>query len=1321
MSSSILALLPDSISALLLDNSIIQSPIPTSPSKKTPSTSTTTTTSLDPRILRSWLKQIPRSTWIRLGSECHNSGFAAEAAVAIKGAKPAAASSVSMFSTAATAARAAALLSDNGIPRILKTIERRRRQYQQYQQEQEQQKSARSISGEDKKVEEEEEEEGAATETRPALWDLYEFYKTHCSSTSPLSSALKENGKGKRRIPGGSENNRHHHQPQFSPWQLEFLKSGCPELVIQVFLDTFLEHGPRHGFERDLPIDLIEALDYEWRSSSPSPSSSSSLSTAATETSAATVVETAAIATVAAKASKRAVLALIQTLISCRRYAKNHNRDSKQAAAARGLVLGVLGRKKGSSAEPMTVITEAGSTTAATGVDINKFDEQQQELDQACHQLALLLAEACAALEVFFETERGRNLPKLLALYQQETAADAKMQSRSSGSAGSNVGGIGTSVSGGGSGSGLDRGIKRPLVGGGASGVGSGFNGSDPLDPVSRKRLKSTGGTETGGSLSVVSSTLSPTAASSPSSSLSTPTGVLGQQPSPASPLTTVASRDNSADGNNGGDKTNTKPFKTTSQFVDQAMTGYASVLASQTSSATGGAGTGVGVGAGTGAGGSFVPSTHLPSTSTLASSVSAHQQAKLSNPLWSPIMGLTHLPQLPTKYAAQADSELERWITLLGHMDGAVFSEKLVGLIKSVYPSDQKFLLDQILIDFMCWDGSGSSNSGSSSSGGIGGDRDRELGAEGLAFSAAKYLKEGLVSNNDAATMATATSTTSATGALTMKTKSNIKTGQWVMEMIMSALVGLVIKPEESSSYLEPGSKKWIEPIEFPADTFTASGTSGNNTVKNAGDGSAMASSNTAAGTVSILRPSAALGGTKKRRVRNLYNRRVSPFYAVLTMFQTKRVVGRISGMIYSSGDDLPDDLAGAGAGGIADSGAGGVAGLDAQELLKQVSETSSITNAAPKLMLNELEEPDPMVAKMDRRKKAKKLKKREKKVQLKLLKKMEMEGRVVHGEGNTILGGGGSSGGSGGASNFSIKDLDAEEEIDRRAKMDLDEQAADVEAQLAGFSGLRSDSSVLPKNGKQSDKTKDGDHEAKKEKDKDEDRAQSIGGVERDEDAPDSPPNHQPHDDEEDDTEALELARQVEASRIVCQAPLNVLMFILQYLTRANQSGALDSWITDALSATLPALQIQYFEWMLCCLAVALTSPWTSSSSTSVGEAAVAAGYDSGDVVVFEEELLRLLAVLLTAQGIGYDPVRTAMENVERAHRDLMRGGKGENAATNEQTKASPEDGLRRGERGEETQMEVDNDVTTIAENRPCSIQGPYWTRVKTLLANH
>ncbi|KAF8933906.1 hypothetical protein EDD21DRAFT_190334 [Dissophora ornata] len=1054
-------------------------------------TATAAVAAVDPATLRAQLRRIPRSTWLRLGCKCHNTSFASDIA-SILTTKPAA-SSVSMFSTAAAAAKAAALLFDNGMPRIVRTIQRHQ------------------MRGE------------GHGHGEPLLWAMYNVYTQRFPNQfiKQVDSGNKRKGTGggggggggggslqTSRISSSLRSSASLIPPGQIPWQFHFLKSACPEVMIKVFVDTFLGFGRKHGYERDFPIELAEAVDFEWRSSS--------------------------------GPARRAVLALIQTLIACRRYAKSNNSGGGVSSKL------TLTASKSAGAE---LEKSSGASNTAIAVTADQ-QNSEQEIDAASHQLALNLSEACVALETFFETERGRSLPKLLALFQQEVAADTKLQSRS------------------GPGTGGDRGIKRP-------GGGVGALGGDSSDLAARKRLKSSGAEPPVGALTVSNITSATTT---------------GEAVGLSSPLLASSTITVPTSAGEPGEST----LRSSAWYVEQALTGYNAVATAAQPTAT----------------------------STTLSSINSQQQAKLSNPLWSPIMGLVHLPQFPTKYAAQVDFELERWITLLGHMDGAVFSDRLVGLIKSVYPSDQKFLLDQILIDYMCWEGNGG----------------QERDVEEAMVPAAQYLKESSLTRR-----------TAGTGVRTGKTRADIKTGEFVMETIMSALVGLVIKPEESSTFLEAGSKKWTEPLEMPkeeeeaeqgdkqmagtgATSATAATTEVTTGAASEASSSATSTSATSAATATAasFRTSSAMGGAKKRRVRNLYNRRVSPFYAVLAMFQPKRVVGRITGMLYLAPEDLEANNQ----------------KEEEQQLLKQVAETPSILKT-PTVV--EVEEPDQALVRVQS-KRAKKKKHQEKKMAK--MAKMKRRYEDKYRAGGKI-------------------DLDAEEKIDPRVrstmvstKMDIDGQAMNAEAMLAVWEAEPEEEATTAKEGEDDD-----EGGINKEDEEDEDAASKAEGseaaVKKEDDGEGDAMEGIEHEQEQEqdtsmdapqqwmketmDKDALELAKQVEASRIKCQAPFRVLMFILQYLTRMNQGGALDSWITDALSATVQKLQVQYFDWVL----ASLILPQAPTSRPTMTDVTTGATSDHGEHVVFEEDLLRLLAVLVAAQGIGYEPMKIAFQDVETAYR--------------------------------------------------------------------
>ncbi|KAG0057017.1 hypothetical protein BGZ83_002255 [Gryganskiella cystojenkinii] len=249
--------------------------------------------------------------------------------------------------------------------------------------------------------------------------------------------------------------------------------------------------------------------------------------------------------------------------------------------------------------------------------------------------------------------------------------------------------------------------------------------------------------------------------------------------------------------------------------------------------------------------------------TSSL-STTAQNAKIKVSNPLWSQTLGQNYMPQWPAKYVNQIDVELRRWFSLIAHVNGAAFAENLTALIKAVYPSDQKFLLDLILIEYMCLEVMSSAGSDQA-------DRDND---------------------------ATVFSSTDLDLTTDLKSKRAKTPGEKVVETIMSALVSLVIKPEDSTTYLEPGSKRWAEAMD-PSAWDTQDDELGLNR---------EAPSLLGAPSIPTISPAkpAALGGSKIKKRRNLYNRRVSPFYAILAMFTPKRTTGRVQGVLYLSPEEM-------------------------------------------------------------------------------------------------------------------------------------------------------------------------------------------------------------------------------------------------------------------------------------------------------------------------------------------------------------------------------------------------------------------------------
>ncbi|KAF9939027.1 Eukaryotic translation initiation factor 4E type 2 [Mortierella alpina] len=1103
-----------------------------------------------PTELRVQLNKIPRKSWLKLGGECHNLGFASEIALTVVS-KPTASSSMSISAMAAAKAAAAAgpaLNLANGLPKIVETIQRRRQQHMSKVASPS--SSSSSLSSD-------------TQQPRALLWDMYFFYQDHCNS-SINSNNHKSHARTGRAIKSKSASLSFSSSAP-AAWQLQFLKSACPEVIVLAFADAFLEYGPKRGFvDRDVPTDLIQVLDYEWRSDS--------------------------------APARRAVLALVQTMIACRRHVKavNHNRiDPASSGTNPSSGITGLGAKR-----------EVSGSVAAAGRPQEDGDQQQQQqkaaFENGCLQLAKTLADACSSLEIFFTTETGRALPKLQSLLQQELAADIKAHSKT-GPAG------------------LERGVKRPAASSSSVGVMGGRDmgaaGPDALDPVTKKRLKET----SSGSPSLLSrqgsndsdSVKSSPALSSSSSSLSKGTG-------------NEALEDQALMGT----------LLSTKHILERAQTGQlAANNAAQQQQP-------------------LLPLQQTAVTSSSLSSLGQQQQAKLSNPLWSPILGLNYLPQAPQKYMVQVEAELARWISLLGHMDGLVFNDKLTSLIRAVYPSDQKFLLDLLLIEYMSWEGT---------------EGQELLDADRVA--APSFLEDAFhhhqVTNNNNNNKSTA----GPDGNKNNK-GSTLKSGEWILEVILGAFVGLVMKPEDSNTHLEPGSKKWSESIEILEDededevddggtevvgggskevskttattTFTtASAVAVATGIKPSNSTTTSVETGTSSATTTPARPSVAMGGgsammAKKRRMRTLYNRRVSPFYATLLMFQPKRVVGRVQGVLYLSHEELDSSQQEV----SSNPGAGGVAGKDAEALLKQATETAHQLKTSLAVDKTEPSPEEQIRSRME----LKKLRRQQRKAHKRgrYAKKIDLDADP---DAQAASSSHNSHGMAGKWRDKTKSDYDAE----------LDMHDDEKESAAGHPTGATSTSASINNTAKREDERKDvvmseaGDDGGHAELDLDVLSA-SLAFNPQD--------HYQGWMEETLEEDELLLAKRAETARVVCHAPFKVLMFILQYLTRMNQAGALDAWITDALSGTAFVLQVHYFEWVLSTLLlpkkVTGRSPTAASSLSSTRPATKGVAADG--VVLLEEELLRLLALLIAAPGIGHKPVKTARSIVEQTLHHLQ-----------------------------------------------------------------
>ncbi|KAG0363616.1 hypothetical protein BG005_009967 [Podila minutissima] len=1035
-------------------------------------TSDLITTSTTPALVQAQLGRIPRSTWLHLGADCHNKSFAIDLA-----ATQASAPAPKGF-MASLKAKEIRVTLDSGLPQIIQTIQRR------------------SQTGSSEK--EEETEEGEEKDRTPSLWTLYNFCKAVFSqqSTSSTRTAAAAAPQSTKELVSKSV------------WQLQFIKSGCPEVVVAAVLDLFLQQGLRQGFDWAISQELVEVIDHELRSSHPT--------------------------------AKKAVQALVQTMISSWRFVKTSSGAQQIKKESKGLGL-----------------MDVDSTTSTPGQDNStEEDERKARREKECFQLASSLSDAYLALEAYLETEMGKTLPKLVALFNQEIAADTKAKSRAGG----------------------ERGTKRP---GGLGGIGGGpgaSSGQDALD-LAKKKQKLTNENPGGSSSSVIGSSTSTTYGSDQSTGTATNSrqSILveasGFSPEQIAMLTRSS-------------------LKTTAHYLDQAQLGYNTPIA------------GLGV-----------------STSTQ----STLQQAKVNNPLWSPALGLNYSPQQQAKYGALVVNEIERWMALLGHMDGAVFSERLVGLIKAVYPSDQKFLLDQILIEAMSLESKDFVGTNT-----VHGGQDHLEDVDPKTV-----LLASLATPFGSHTEIPQDKSVSTQAQLAQQTK----TREWLTEMIMSALIGLVIKPEDSAAWIEPGTTKWAEPVELCTII------SEDNAPGSTNDPDA---SSTAAGGASSSSPSAAaMGKNKKRRLRSLYNRRVSPFYATLAIFQQKKISARMSGMYYLT----PEDLV--------------VLSKDTSDaLLEQRKQQELLLQQQQELLQQakmmrrhkdiDLDDPNLAALKGSRNKRNRNRFKSQK-------RKEERSGRQGSQGGQGGQGGQGAQGSQGGGDgNSGGKFMDGGvyregSMAEALSKLKDDSSKAGTESVMSAENeatgGDMSSSLMVPD--PESESVVDGG-DTKMSHAHDEDREQGHEDAEKSKEQEDidDPSNHGGWMGGFTDDQALALAKEAGAGRQTCNAPFRVLMLVLKHLTRMNLAGALDAWISDAVSGTVPALQVRYFEWLLSHLV-----PISAVLPKPEREESMEAGVDSQQpyhqrqiraMKAIQDEVWRLVKVLVAAPGIGHDPAKAALAHV-------------------------------------------------------------------------
>ncbi|KAF9411531.1 hypothetical protein BGZ94_001298 [Podila epigama] len=977
-------------------------------------------------------------------------------------------------------------------------------------------------------------------------------------------------------------------------WQLEFLKTASPEMVVAAFLDLFEEQGLRLGSDWEISRELIETVDYELCSGGP--------------------------------AAKKAVQALVQTLIACRRFVKATQAaptvaGTASATSTKSTLVKINQGSKGAQGLglQMDAPSSASSSTTTTTIALSENEEnderskvealRQEEEEKECLEMATTLANACVALEQYLETENGKILPKLSSLYQQEAAADAKARSRAQ------LGG--------------DRGTKRPIAGGMATPA------LEAVDATlaAKKRLKVSA---EGSSPASIADSVSPM--STPGSLQSRSTLFGGTEQDGLSGFTQKKSprpweTSSSSPSPDVAAMLAKNALTTSSHYLDQAQHGY-----NQSNLSTSGA--------------AGVNSTSTSTQSAL--SMPALQQAKVNNPLWSPALGLSYSIQQSTKYGHLITTEIERWLMFLAQSNGAVFTERLVGLIKAVYPTDQKFLLDYVLIELMSLDGQG--NASSSHAAGAGG------GAQDLLedIDPRTTLLTALATPMGGPTSLAGSERGFSQGldAVKRRLAQKANTREWLVETIMSALIGLVIKPEETGAWVEAGSTKWSDLIEIsPVEDDAIPGGTGGGTLTSSTNEPALDGSAAAKG--------------KKKRLRSLYNRRVSPFYATLSIFQAKKnTATRISGMYYLSAEDIL------------------MASKETSEALAEQRKQQELLFQQQQILadqskmdrqLKDMDMDDPNLLTLKGGRKGRKIRRRHMSLQPKRMdmgpggqqrQRLDPHGRYKQEE-------------------YSLQQLHQQQhQQQRRAsrhEMENNHEGGDhfregshpvIPKSLAADDkqGVRDIPEVAPwvidvkpvaplldghdgaDVGMAQARREDHDHEGAEDHDHEmysQQKQQSHGAD-----------NEDGWIEEISDEKSLILAKEAGAGRQSCNAPFGVLMLILKNLTRMNQGAALDTWITDAVSGTVHSLQVWYFEWLLAHLVPAQSilpemaleqEQELEQGSTLDNE--LPGGRDSYReqlrrqrriLVATQQEIWRLFKVLVAAAGIGHDPARAALTTI-------------------------------------------------------------------------
>ncbi|KAF9162468.1 hypothetical protein DFQ26_003521 [Actinomortierella ambigua] len=813
---------------------------------------------------------VQKSTWVRLGVDCHNAGFG-------------------RYSKTASSLR--------GVEGPLKLLDWIYRQ---------------KMRLEDQKVR----RLGGSGEDMPLLWTLFELLSAR------HSQQLNDDGsKGSCTNTNNNKNDNNHSNNNCSSrvsnaWPLHvLLRSYCPEILVAGCVAWFRWSNAARPFPV-FPKMMAEALDYGLQ----------------------TQVE----------ASTKAIQSLFQTMIASKFYVLDQR---AQATSTKSPTISTKTATATTTPSSSSLSTAAGprsssgtqqpphpsSDTPEEGEDTEMADlsgtdsphgaarSSQDEFSFAA--LTETMTAMYWAWSDFVDEGHGRSVPKLTALFQAEWTADVKVRSKKAAAEA--------------------RGVKRTAQMAGGGDVATALTTTTITSTIIAANTTTNAGAGSAAATAAAAATAGTGAGSKGNKATSKSEAVYFKKtkttntnPSDASSLNSATGHDHASSALGGkGAMSGSKQSSLLAQppLPPLQLVSSGDLVAQIMAGRAGGVGAGAGVG---GVGGTGV----VGSTGSSLSNMQNVQQAKVSNPLWAPVLGLSHVPQMQARHQTHVQLEVQRWMGLLAHMDGPTFSEHLTGLIKAVYPSDQKFLLDQVLVELMALEDSAQNET-----------------IEGIKMSLKDsryyFVPDGPSEGGGNST---------GSGVRRFGT-------EWIVETVIGALVSMVIKSEEQPGYMEPGSLKWAEPMReqpldwkqvldaqtvlearfssfsSPSSCWLSPSVSTRASLPSAPSSpsisvpfysvcdlrqlaqeegfvlSPTASTEDTLSTIakgpnahglsstSLMMPPAAsrskAGGsvaamtttTKKRRMRNLYNRRVSPFYATLIMFQRKRTTsGYGAGMTF-------------------------------------------------------------------------------------------------------------------------------------------------------------------------------------------------------------------------------------------------------------------------------------------------------------------------------------------------------------------------------------------------------------------------------------